>query len=83
MDQGEQPLSGWAIVLGASSGFGAACSLAFAKAGLNIVGVHLDRRGTIKLAEDVQAQIRATGREALILARSFRRNGTSHARCEP
>jgi len=65
MDQGEHPLSGWAVVLGASSGFGAACSLAFAKAGLNIVGVHLDRRGTIKLADDAQAQIRATGREAL------------------
>ncbi len=64
MDQGEHPLSGWAVVLGASSGFGAACSLAFAKAGLDIIGVHLDRRGTIKLAEDVQAQIRATGREA-------------------
>ena len=65
MDQGEHPLSGWAVVLGASSGFGAACSLALAKAGLDIVGVHLDRRGTIKLAEDAQAQIRATGREAL------------------
>jgi len=36
-------LSGWALVLGASSGFGAATSLALARAGLHIFGVHLDR----------------------------------------
>ncbi len=67
MGQAEQPiaLSGWAVVLGASSGFGAACSLAFAKAGLNIIGVHLDRRGTLKAAEDVRDSIKALGREAL------------------
>jgi enoyl-[acyl-carrier protein] reductase III len=73
MAQAEQPeappqapisLSGWAVVLGASSGFGAACSVAFAKAGMNIFGVHLDRRSTLKAAEDVQAQIKALGREA-------------------
>ncbi len=34
-------LSGWALVLGASSGFGEAASLAFARAGLNVIGVHL------------------------------------------
>ena len=36
----------WAIVLGASSGFGGACALALAEKGLNIAGVHLDRRAT-------------------------------------
>ena len=65
MAQAQLPLSGWALVLGASSGFGAACSLAFAKAGMDIIGVHLDRRSTVKLADEVQAQIRATGRQAV------------------
>lgn len=62
----EQPisLSGWAVILGASSGFGAASSLAFANAGMNIFGVHLDRRSTIKAAEETQAKIKALGREA-------------------
>ncbi|HEX9147539.1 MAG TPA: hypothetical protein VF958_00125, partial [Thermoanaerobaculia bacterium] len=36
----------WALVLGASSGFGEACSIALAKAGWNIFGVHLDRKST-------------------------------------
>ena len=35
---------GWALVLGASSGFGEATSLALARAGLDVFGVHLDRR---------------------------------------
>ncbi len=34
-------LSGWALVLGASSGFGAATSLALARAGLHIFGVEV------------------------------------------
>ncbi|MGD0099873.1 MAG: 3-oxoacyl-ACP reductase, partial [Acidobacteriota bacterium] len=31
----------WALILGASSGFGAASSLALARHGFHIVGVHL------------------------------------------
>ncbi len=58
-------LSGWALVLGASSGFGEAAALAFAQAGMNIAGVHLDRRGTIENSERIQSQIRALGRECL------------------
>ena len=38
-------LSGWALILGASSGFGAATSMALARAGMDIFGVHLDRIG--------------------------------------
>ena len=34
-----------ALILGASSGFGEAAALAFAEAGYDIFGVHLDRRG--------------------------------------
>jgi enoyl-[acyl-carrier protein] reductase III len=58
-------LSGWALVLGASSGFGEAASLAFADAGLSIIGVHLDRKVTLPNAERVAAEVRRRGREAL------------------
>ena len=40
-------LSGWALILGASSGFGEATALALAGAGMSIVGVHLDRKATL------------------------------------
>jgi len=58
-------LSGWALVLGASSGFGAATSVALARAGLNIAGVHLDRKATMPNVERVVADVKAAGREAL------------------
>src|SRR5438876_6184245 len=57
-------LSGWALVLGASSGFGAATSLALARAGLHIFGVHLDRKSTLPNAERLAADIKALGRQA-------------------
>src|SRR5262249_16896121 len=56
-------LSGWALVLGASSGFGAATSRALARAGCNIFGVHLDRKATLPNAHRVVADIEALGRE--------------------
>jgi len=55
----------WALILGASSGFGEATALALAANGLDICGVHLDRRETLAHAEDVQKRIRALGREAV------------------
>src|SRR6185312_7782057 len=57
-------LRGWALVLGASSGFGAATSLALARAGLDIFGVHLDRKATMPNVERIVGAIRALGREA-------------------
>jgi len=57
-------LSGWALVLGASSGFGAATSMALARAGLNVFGVHLDRKATLPNAERLVAEIKAVGRDA-------------------
>src|SRR3977135_4305959 len=44
-------LRGWALILGASSGFGAATSLALARAGLDVFGVHLDRKATLPNVE--------------------------------
>jgi enoyl-[acyl-carrier protein] reductase III len=51
----------WALILGASSGFGAAAGMSLAKAGYPIVGVHLDLRGTITNATQVRDEIAATG----------------------
>jgi len=58
-------LSGWALVLGASSGFGEAASLALAEAGLSIAGVHLDRKATLPNAERIAGEVRRLGRDAL------------------
>ncbi|MEP7158489.1 MAG: 3-oxoacyl-ACP reductase, partial [Chloroflexota bacterium] len=51
----------WALILGASSGFGAAAGRSLARAAYGIVGVHLDLRGTIAAAQAVREQIAATG----------------------
>lgn len=51
----------WALVLGASSGFGAATARAWARAGFGIIGVHLDLRGTKAAAEAVRDEIEAIG----------------------
>lgn len=42
----------WACILGASSGFGKACALELASHGMNIWGVHLDRKATMPDVED-------------------------------
>ncbi len=69
-------LHGWALILGASSGFGAATSRALAAAGMNIFGVHLDRRATLPAVDRLVEEIRARGREA----RFFNVNVADHAR---
>ncbi len=62
----ERPLQGrWALILGASSGFGAAAGTALAAAGMNIAGVHLDLRATLPQAKAVIADIEAQGTKAL------------------
>ena len=50
-------LRGWALILGASSGFGAATSLALARAGLDVFGVHLDRKSTLPNVERLASEI--------------------------
>ncbi|MBV9119980.1 MAG: SDR family oxidoreductase [Chloroflexi bacterium] len=54
----------WALVLGASSGFGEATSLALAEAGFDIFGVHLDRRSTMPNVERIMSDIQQRGRQA-------------------
>jgi NAD(P)-dependent dehydrogenase (short-subunit alcohol dehydrogenase family) len=55
-----RPFAGeWAIILGASSGFGAATARALARHGMGIVGVHLDRKATLPLADAVANDVRA------------------------
>ncbi len=65
MEAGQTAVQRWALVLGASSGFGAAASVALARHGFDIIGVHLDRRATLPNAEKVASAIREAGRRAL------------------
>jgi len=55
----------WALVLGASSGFGEACVRALSKAGYDIAGVHLDRKAGLQRVEEIKNKIEANGRRAL------------------
>ncbi|MFW6049876.1 MAG: enoyl-ACP reductase FabI [Myxococcota bacterium] len=57
-------LDGWALILGASSGFGAAASVALARAGMSILGVHLDRRAGMAEVERIKGEIGEMGRKA-------------------
>ena len=55
----------WALILGASSGFGEATALALAEDGYNIAGVHLDRRSGMRHVEEILGRIMGLGRTAL------------------
>jgi NAD(P)-dependent dehydrogenase (short-subunit alcohol dehydrogenase family) len=57
-------LQGWALILGASSGFGGATALELARSGMDIFGVHLDRAQTLPNVQQVVSDIEATGRRA-------------------
>ena len=59
------PKRNWALVLGASSGFGEAVSIALAKAGRNVFGVHLDRRATLPNVERIAGEIAGAGGKAV------------------
>jgi NAD(P)-dependent dehydrogenase (short-subunit alcohol dehydrogenase family) len=54
----------WALVLGASSGFGEAAALALARAGRNVFGVHLDRRATLPNVERITGEFGSAGARA-------------------
>jgi len=51
----------WALILGASSGFGEAAALALARGGRNVFGVHLDRRATLPNVERITGEIEKAG----------------------
>ncbi len=62
----ENELQGrWALILGASSGFGAAAARGLAEAGMNIFGVHLDPRSRLARAEAVIKDVEAAGARAV------------------
>lgn len=54
----------WALILGASSGFGEAAALKLAKDGFNIIGVHLDRQATMPNVERIISEIKSNKVEA-------------------
>ncbi len=55
----------WALILGASSGHGAATAIELARHGMNIFGVHLDLRATLPNAQRVIDRIHDLGCQAI------------------
>lgn len=51
----------WALILGSSSGMGAGVGRAFAKAGVNIAGVHFDRRKNMPQIEALIKEMEGCG----------------------
>jgi enoyl-[acyl-carrier protein] reductase III len=70
----------WALILGASSGFGAATAIELASHGMNIFGVHLDRQATMPNVQNLIKEIKNTGAKAVFYninaADSIKRNET-------
>lgn len=70
------PPNSYALILGVSSGFGGHTAIELAKAGYNIIGVHLDRAATMPIAEATKADIEKAGVKAIF----FNVNAADEAR---
>jgi enoyl-[acyl-carrier protein] reductase III len=70
----------YALILGASSGFGGATAIELARHGMNIIGIHLDRQATMANVQHIVRDIKHTGREAIFYninaADAIKRNET-------
>lgn len=55
----------WALILGSSSGFGAATSIELSKRGYHIIGVHFDRRENLPKVEEIINKIKSNNVEVL------------------
>lgn len=70
----------WALILGASSGFGGAAAVEFARNGMNIFGVHLDRQASMPNVQHIVKEVHHFGREAVFFninaADAIKRNET-------
>ncbi len=54
----------WALILGASSGFGEGAARGLARAGYDIAGVHLDRKAGLEHVAEIQRYVESQGRRA-------------------
>ncbi len=64
----------FALILGSSSGFGKATSLYLAEKGMNIFGVHLDRKSTMKQVRELIKEIESKG----VFVKFFNINAADH-----
>jgi enoyl-[acyl-carrier protein] reductase III len=62
--QKPDPARDYALILGASSGFGEATALELSKAGFSIIGIHMDRGNNLAKVDQIKGQIKEFGVEA-------------------
>jgi len=55
----------WALILGCSSGFGAATCRELVKRGINIYGIHLDRKSSMKEVVKLENELKQSGVEVV------------------
>ncbi len=55
----------WALILGASSGFGGATAIELARNGINIFGIHFDRAATMPQVQEIIDKVKAAGAQAV------------------